>query len=72
MSAAVSLEHAQAHLPELVNGLAPGEEIVILRQHQPVAKLVGQPSSVRKPRKPGSAKGILVVLQEDDDHLKDF
>ena len=27
---------------------------------------------MRKPRRPGSAKGKLVILAEDDEHLKDF
>lgn len=26
----------------------------------------------KKPRRPGSAKGILQILSEDDDHLQDF
>jgi hypothetical protein len=28
--------------------------------------------SGRKPRRPGSAKGKLSILEADDDHLKDF
>ncbi len=27
---------------------------------------------VRKPRQPGSAKGKLVILADDNEHLKDF
>ena len=27
---------------------------------------------VRKPRQPGSAKGKLIILKDDDEHLKDF
>jgi len=30
-----------------------------------------QPSS-RQPRQPGSAKGKLTILAEDDEHLRDF
>ena len=68
----MSIEEAQAHLPELIGKLVPGEEIVITRNNQPVAKLVGQQQPVRKPRQPGSAKGKLVILAEDDEHLQDF
>jgi antitoxin (DNA-binding transcriptional repressor) of toxin-antitoxin stability system len=68
----VTIEEAQAKLSELIDTLAPGEEIMITRDQQPVAKLVGQQPSTRQPRRPGSAKGKLVILAEDDEHLKDF
>ena len=38
----VTIEEAQARLPELIDRLAPGEELVITRGKQPVAKLIGQ------------------------------
>lgn len=31
-----------------------------------------QTESGKKPRRPGSAKGVLTILYEDDDHLDDF
>jgi len=68
----VTIEEAQAKLRELIDGLAPGEEVIITRNQQPVAKLVGQQRPMRKPRRPGSAKGKLVILGEDDTHLEDF
>jgi PHD/YefM family antitoxin component YafN of YafNO toxin-antitoxin module len=68
----VTLEEAQARLPEIIDDLGSGEELLITRNAQPVAKLVGQQRPIRKPRRPGSAKGKLVILAEDDEHLKDF
>jgi len=68
----VTLEEAQARLPEIIDHLVSGEELLITRKNQPVAKLVGQQQPVRKPRQPGSAKGKLVILAEDDEHLQDF
>jgi prevent-host-death family protein len=68
----VTIEAAQAKLSEVIDKLAPGEEVIITRNEQPVAKLVGQQRPIRKPRRPGSAKGKLVILAEDDEHLKDF
>lgn len=68
----VTIEEAQAKLPEIIDNLIPGEELVITRNNQPVAKLVGQQRSVRKPRQPGSARGKLVIHTEDDEHLEDF
>jgi antitoxin (DNA-binding transcriptional repressor) of toxin-antitoxin stability system len=68
----ITIEEAQAKLPEIIAKLAPGEELIITRNDQPVARLVGQRPPTRKPRQPGSAKGKLIILAEDDEHLKDF
>jgi prevent-host-death family protein len=68
----MTIEEAQAKLSEVIDKLAPGEEVIITRNEQPVAKLVGQQRPIRKPRRPGSAKGKLVILAEGDEHLKDF
>lgn len=72
MSTTVTLEEAQAHLAELVARLVPGEEVVITQDKQPVAKLIGQREARHQPRQPGSAKGKLLLLSEDEEHLKDF
>ncbi|MBY0527713.1 MAG: hypothetical protein K2R98_30225 [Gemmataceae bacterium] len=67
----VTLEEAQAHLPELIERLKPGEGIVIVQGTQPVAQLLSPPAPKARARF-GSCKGMLVILQEDDEHLKDF
>jgi antitoxin (DNA-binding transcriptional repressor) of toxin-antitoxin stability system len=72
MSATITLEEAQAHLRELIGKLAPGEELVITDNQRPVARLVGEQHSQRKPRVPGRCKGMITLLVEDDEHLKDF
>ena len=67
----MTIEEAQAKLPELIAQLAPGEEVVLTRNDRPVAKLVGQ--SVDPPRPVfGRGRGKLVVVSEDDDHLQGF
>ncbi len=68
----ITLEEAQAHLSELIDRLQPGETVVITRNEKPVARLVVEEPPKRKPRKAGSAKGILTIIQDDDEHLKDF
>jgi antitoxin (DNA-binding transcriptional repressor) of toxin-antitoxin stability system len=68
----VTLEEAQAKLPELIEHLAAGEELLITRNQQPIARLMAEEKPKRKPRKAGSAKGILTILADDDEHLKDF
>jgi prevent-host-death family protein len=68
----ITIEDAQANLKDLIDRLNPGEEIVITDNHKPIARLIGQASTTRKPRKAGSTKGKLVILEEDEEHLKDF
>jgi hypothetical protein len=38
----VTIEEAQVKLPKIIDKLAPGEELIITRNTQPVATLVGQ------------------------------
>jgi antitoxin (DNA-binding transcriptional repressor) of toxin-antitoxin stability system len=70
--AIVTIEEAQAKLPELIDHLAAGEELVITRNQQPIARLLAQGPPKRQPRKAGSAKGLLTILVEDDAHLQGF
>lgn len=72
MSASITVEEAQAKLSDLIQHLAPGEEIVITRDLQPVAKLVSERPSEHQPRIPGNCKGMIALAVEDDEHLRDF
>ena len=67
----ISLEEAQASLPALIERLQPGTEIVITRNHQPVAAL-HSPSGVLPQPQFGSCQGALTIVAEDDEHLQDF
>lgn len=67
----VTLEDAQAQLPELIEHLAPGEELVITRNARPVARLVGPISESTQPIF-GRGRGKVVVVAEDAEHLKSF
>jgi prevent-host-death family protein len=68
----ITLEEAQAHLSEIIDRLQPGEPVVITRNDKPVARLLAEEKPKRKPRKPGNCKGMLTILADDDEHLKDF
>ncbi|MGH7193310.1 MAG: type II toxin-antitoxin system Phd/YefM family antitoxin, partial [Candidatus Saccharimonadales bacterium] len=70
--ATVSIQDAATRLAEFIHGLKPGDELIITEKNQPVAKLVGHAAAPRHARKPGSAKGKLIIHAEDDDHLLDF
>ncbi len=65
----VTIEEAQAQLPQLLAKLAPGQEIQIVDRGRPVARLI---RAAVPPRQPGSAAGQLVIAAEDDEHLRDF
>jgi prevent-host-death family protein len=66
----VNIAEAKARLSELVEKAASGEEIVIARDHQPVAKLV--PVRPRVPRVPGSARGQVWIAPDFDEIPDDF
>ncbi len=65
-----TIQDVQAHLPEILEHLTPGEEVVITRDGKPVAKLV--PELPRGVPVASRCKGMLVIHAEDDEHLKDF
>ena len=70
----ISIQEAQAKLPELIHQLDPGGEVVITENDQPVARLVaaaGQPQ--RPPRRPGTLRGTVLYMAPDfDAPLEDF
>jgi antitoxin (DNA-binding transcriptional repressor) of toxin-antitoxin stability system len=66
----IPLEEAQSRLAEIIEKLPPGEEVVITRDNHPVARLVAEK---RPPRpRPGLGKGMVTIVSNDDEHLKDF
>jgi prevent-host-death family protein len=69
MSATITLEEAQAKLKELIHQMAPGEEVIITENQNPVAKLVSeQPKSATQPRPgPGVCKGEILYMAPDFD-----
>ena len=53
MQTTLAAEDIKLTLPELLDSLAPGDEVILTRNHQPVAKLVSEKPPERKPRVPG-------------------
>jgi antitoxin (DNA-binding transcriptional repressor) of toxin-antitoxin stability system len=67
----LAIEQVEGRLAEIVKKLSPGEEFVLTQNNHPVARLVG--GAAEKPQPiPGRGRGMLTVIAEDDDHLKDF
>ena len=67
----VTIEEAQAKLPEIVAALGPGAGLTITRDGRPVAQLIGLPAGEARPI-PGRGRGMLTIVAEDDEHLKDW
>ena len=76
MAVTVNIHEAKTHLSRLLQRVIAGEEVIIAKSGQPVARLV--PFAQKpKPRTPGSAKGKIWVAPDfndplPDDVLKDF
>jgi antitoxin (DNA-binding transcriptional repressor) of toxin-antitoxin stability system len=70
--ATVTIQEAQANLPELIHKLTPGEELVITEDSEPVAKLVGEKPAPHQRPGPGLCKGMITIVADDDEHLRDF
>lgn len=69
MTKTVELDEAQATLGELIAGLKPDEEVVIVQNQKTVARIV---PPKRGTPKFGSCIGMLTIISDDDEHLKDF
>lgn len=72
--ATITLQDAQSNLAAVIHRLGPGEEVVILENEQPVAKLVATPPpAAPKPRQLGTMRGSVVYMAPDfDAPLDDF
>jgi prevent-host-death family protein len=68
----ITIEEAQARLAELIGNTSPGEELVITKNDQPVAKLI-RLSAGQWPCQPGSARNTTHRMAQDfDAPLDDF
>ena len=65
----VGIHEAKTHLSRLLRRVAAGEEIVIAKGGQPVARLV--PVELRKSRSLGRDKGLFEVPDDFDAPLPD-
>ncbi|MBD2298872.1 type II toxin-antitoxin system Phd/YefM family antitoxin [Nostoc sp. FACHB-190] len=69
----IPIADASEELVRLVEAALQGEEIVILKDNQPVVKLiVVEQVKKRRPAKAGSAKGQVWMSEDFDEPLEDF
>ena len=70
-AAYINIAEAKARLSELVEKAASGQEILIARDHKPIARLVPV-ERPHVPRRPGSAKGQVWIAPDFDATPADF
>lgn len=69
----INIFKASKNLPDLIEAVISGEEIIITKDDQPVAKLVPvSPVKKRWPAKAGTAKGLVTISDDFDEPLEDF
>lgn len=70
----VTIDEAKANLSELIDKLAPGDEVTITRKQQPVARLIATTETPQeKPRTPGTLRGTVLSMAPDfDAPLEEF
>lgn len=69
MQTTMAVEEITMTLPELLDRLMPGDEVILTRNQQTVAKLVGEaPMESPKSRPgPGLGKGMITFIAPDFD-----
>jgi antitoxin (DNA-binding transcriptional repressor) of toxin-antitoxin stability system len=65
----VTLEEAQAHLPQLIERLQPGQEIIITRDEKPVATVRALPPAAGEGPRFGTLKGTILSIAPDFDAI---
>lgn len=70
--AVVNMHEAKTQLSKLVQRAAAGEEIIVARAGEPVAKIVAYTAPPKKPRVPGSMKGQIWIAPDFDEIPEEF
>jgi prevent-host-death family protein len=69
----VTIQEAQARLSDLIHRLAPGDEVVITENDEPVAKIARTEPKKQWPCQAGSARGTIHWMAPDfDEPLEEF
>ena len=67
----LKIEDIKGSLEKIIEQLLPGEEIILTRSDEPIARLLPLPANTN-PRKPGTAKGLVTIEDDFDAPLEDF
>ncbi|MEM8717896.1 MAG: DUF2281 domain-containing protein [Cyanobacteria bacterium P01_G01_bin.39] len=66
----IHVNEAARNLPDLIDAALQGEEIVIIKDDS-VVRLTPA-NSIKKPRQPGSAEGMVWMSDDFDEPLEEF
>lgn len=69
--ATITLQEAQATLPELIHRLAPGEEVILMEDDRPVGSWSRRTASQADPEA-GHATRSVLSMEHFDDPLEEF
>jgi len=72
MLATIRLEETEAKLRALIEKLAQGDEVAVMKGTEMVARIVGARPAVAGRPGPGLCQGMITINADDEDHLKDF
>ena len=70
MAVQINIYEAKSKLSKLINQVIAGEEVIVAKSGKPVAKIVPFEKPTQN-RKPGSAKGKLIISDDFDSPLPD-
>lgn len=62
------IDEVRTKLKDLISQLGPDDEVVITENSQPIARLLAPKPCPQC----GGCKGMLTIVQDDDEHLEDF
>jgi antitoxin (DNA-binding transcriptional repressor) of toxin-antitoxin stability system len=65
----ITVDEAQSHLADIIEKLAPGEEIVLTRGDQPVATIKASPVPSGQPPRLGTLKGTILSIAPNFDDI---
>ena len=70
MTVQVNIYEAKSKLSKLINQVIAGEEVIVAKSGKPVARIIPFEKPTQN-RKPGSAKGKLIISDDFDAPLPD-
>lgn len=65
----IPIEQAEHHLTEILETLAPGDEVVLTRNQEPIATLRATPPKPVSAREFGTLKGSVISIAPDFDDI---
>lgn len=68
----VTLEEARNKLASFIRNLKAGEELWIMENDRPIAKIIGQTAISSHRPGPGLCKDMITIIADDEEHLEYF